>query len=298
MEHVVWGEVSESLSEDRSIESSDEDFARDNEDLLFEHQQGLAREFGEQFDKFEADLNERNSVIDLQIDERLVYDRFEERRHLSALEDLINDINDQLAEAKRRELEGLEREVDKEKQRIVDKERSARKKMRRNVGLAIFGALAVLGTSLYFLIKWLLSDKKTSDQFTAADAASAEKLIADWKKLDDTQFWARIGEYVKKNNPSFEFQMQMMGYTKLLADDTNAPKFSWTRTQKLDAIDQLVKAFTGSPEKKGKKSAAIYEALVKIRPDNRPLPRSLGADIAETALAHIIALGRAEEKAS
>lgn len=287
MEHLPRGEVRERISEDPSLESSDEDFERENDELLAKNDPYM-REIISKFEMMENYLDEESRRLDLEIEERIGYDEFESKRRPSLEENLKSD-DESSDKSVREELKNREKNADKEKKKIESTERRLRKKMRRNIGVALFSVILV-GVALYFLVEWLMRDKKTSDHFTAKDADDAEKLISDWKKLDETKFWVRTGKYVEINNPSFEFQMQMMGYVKHFANDKNAPKFTWTPTQKLDAIDKLVKAFTDSPEKKGKKSLAIYTALVAIKPDNRQLPRSLAADITETALAHIIAL--------
>jgi hypothetical protein len=295
MEHVVWGEVPEGLHEDTSIDSSDEDFERRFDHFLY-GRDGFLSDGGAQFEAMENSLNDRTKLLDLEIDKRILFDDFETKLRRPQQETLkiLDEVLDKL---KQQELDKLAKRAEKEKLKIEEETRTARKKMLRNIGLALFGAIAV-GTLIYFLVKWLTSDKKTSDEFTPEDADNAEKMITAWKSLDETQFWARIEKYVEESNPSFDFQMQMMGYTKLLADDKNAPKFDWTPTQKLDAIDYLVNAFTHSAEKKGKKSAAIYKALPDIKPDGRQLPRSIAADITELALAHIIALGDATDEAA
>jgi hypothetical protein len=293
MEHVSRGDVRESISEDRSVDKSNEEAMRDNDIFLFKNN-AYIREIGAKMEVMEISLADTNKIVDFEVRARIGFDKVESKPRPS-FEEILKSANELLDEVERKELQKREENAGEEKKKITSKERRLRKKMRRNILIALFGVIAG-GVALYFLVEWLESDKKTSDHFTAKDADDAEKLIGEWKKLDETKFWERIGQYVEKNNPSFEFQMQMMGYIKLFANDKNAPKFTWTPTQKLDAIDQLVKAFTGSPEKKGKKSLAIYTALVAIKPDNRQLPRGLAAGITETALAHIIALTNADKE--
>lgn len=317
MGNTLMSEVPEHLSEDPSMEGSEEEYESDNEELLFKNQEGSIHDFGEDFNQLDYELSERNKDIDLELDKDFVFDPIE-TEVVPAPEEVVEELNptyeqqlerlkklvqagkqdpvrDMVVEERGPFVAGIE-QADTEKEKSEDNVGGKSKRMHRNIGLALFGVISLAGTALYFLLKWLNSNKETSDQFTPEDAANAEKLIKGWKTLEEGKFWARIAEYTEKNNPSFEFQMQMVGYIKVFASDKGAPKFKWTAKQKLDAIDQLVNAFTSCPDKKGKKSAAIYKALVGIKPDNRQLPRSIAADITEFAIAGILALGNAQKQ--
>lgn len=195
----------------------------------------------------------------------------------------IADLNENL-----RELNGLLRQQVREATQGPRQHGILRRYLTVGFGVVTV-ASAVIG--FYFAVKSVISEGENAFALVGAedamvsklpnpDTPATRKLVANWKRSDERDFWTHLAKFVGENKPrSFEEQLLFMQYTEDLALPMMAKNFGWKNAEaKVDLITSLTEAI----HKTG--LAKAYKLIPTLKIDGRPLPRAVAANVMSFAL--------------